>query len=174
VATLSKPTADLTRTLQLTGGGERLKTSNALTRRAGAHDSLRSPATSSVIVDVREFMSPLPAVLHMRGFTVVPVTLEVGDFVLSSSICVERKAVPDLISSLDSGRLFTQAVAMCKNYDTPVLLIEFDPDKAFALQSTADVSPEIRPHNVASKLVLLLLNFPKLRCGLRVLCDVVI
>jgi DNA excision repair protein ERCC-4 len=165
VATLSKPAAELTRTLQLTGGGERLKTGNALTRRAGGHAQLR-PRATSVIVDVREFMSPLPAVLHMRGFNVVPVTLEVADFVLSPSICVERKAVPDLISSLDSGRLFVQAVAMCKHYETPVLLVEFDPEKAFALQSTADISPEIRPHNVASKLVLLLLNFPKLRCDL--------
>ena len=30
-----------------------------------------------VVVDVREFMSHLPAVLHQQGFEVVPVTLEV-------------------------------------------------------------------------------------------------
>lgn len=91
--------------------------------------------------------------------------MQVGDFVLSPDICVERKAIPDLVSSLDSGRLYTQAVAMCKHYKTPVLLIEFDPAKAFALQSTADLGTEIRGGNLASKLVLLLLNFPKLRCA---------
>ena len=90
---------------------------------------------------------------------------QVGDFVLTSDICVERKANSDLTSSLDSGRLYTQAVAMCKHYTTPVLLIEFDPDKAFALQSMADIGTEIRGNNLASKLVLLLLNFPKLRCA---------
>lgn len=90
-------------------------------------------------------------------------SVQVADFVLTPEICVERKAIPDLVSSLDSGRLYTQAVAMCKHYKTPVLLIEFDPGKAFALQSVADLGTEIRVHNVASKLVLLLLNFPKLR-----------
>lgn len=112
-------------------------------------------------------MSPLPAVLYGRGMEVVPVTLEVGDFVLSPDICVERKAVPDLISSLDSGRLYTQAVAMCRHYATPVLLIEFDPGRAFALQAAGDLGFDIRASNVASKLIILLLNFPKMRCGPR-------
>jgi len=31
-------------------------------------------------------------------------------------------------------RLYAQAEAMCKHYKTPVLLIEFDDKKAFALQ----------------------------------------
>lgn len=31
-------------------------------------------------------------------------------------------------------RLYTQAEAMCKHYKTPILLIEFDGDKAFMLQ----------------------------------------
>lgn len=52
---------------------------NALTRTAG-----RGPSTSQtkvvprrVVVDVREFMSALPAVLHQQGFLLTPVTLEV-------------------------------------------------------------------------------------------------
>lgn len=81
-------------------------------------------------------------------------------------MCVERKAIPDLVSSLDSGRLFSQATSMSKHYTTPVLLIEFDPEKAFALQSVSDLGAEIRGANLASKLVLLLLNFPKMRCAL--------
>ena len=31
-------------------------------------------------------------------------------------------------------RLYSQAEAMCKQYKTPILLIEFDPDRAFTLQ----------------------------------------
>jgi DNA excision repair protein ERCC-4 len=92
--------------------------------------------------------------------------VQVADFVLTKDICVERKAVPDLISSLDSGRLYSQAMAMCRHYATPVLLIEFDPKKAFALQSLSDMGSEIRGYNVMSKLVILLINFPKLRCAL--------
>eukprot|EP00959_Pyramimonas_sp_CCMP1952_P259634 5428580-Pyramimonas_sp.AAC.1 len=63
---------------------------------------------TKLVVDIREFMSPLPAVLHAAGLELSPMTLEVGDYVLSPEICVERKAVPDLISSLNSGRLYNQ------------------------------------------------------------------
>lgn len=34
-------------------------------------------------------------------------------------------------------RLYHQAEAMSKQYKTPLLLIEFDPDRAFALQVRA-------------------------------------
>lgn len=34
--------------------------------------------------------------------------LQVGDYVLSPDIVVERKALPDLFSSLGSGRLYNQ------------------------------------------------------------------
>lgn len=57
-----------------------------------------------------------------------------GDYVLSPEMCVERKSIPDLRQSLASGRLYHQAEAMTQHYRLPVLLIEFDRDKAFALQ----------------------------------------
>ena len=38
------------------------------------------------------------------------------------------------ISPCPSCRLYHQAEAMCKHYKTPILLIEFDPDRAFTLQ----------------------------------------
>ena len=40
----------------------------------------------------------------------------------------------DLIGSLNNGRLYNQAVAMCRYYKRPILLIEFDPNKPFTLQ----------------------------------------
>ncbi len=64
----------------------------------------------------------------------MPITLEVGDYVLSPELCVERKSISDLRGSLASGRLYHQAEAMTKHYKTPLLLIEFEGDKAFALQ----------------------------------------
>lgn len=36
-----------------------------------------------VVVDTREFRAALPSVLHQRGIELLPVTLEVGDYVLS-------------------------------------------------------------------------------------------
>lgn len=57
-----------------------------------------------------------------------------GDYVLTPDICLERKSIPDLIQSLNSGRLYNQALAMTRHYAKPMLLIEFDKDKPFDLQ----------------------------------------
>ncbi len=66
------------------------------------------PSCETVVVDVREFRSSLPSLLHEAGLALVPVTLEVGDFVLTPEIVVERKSVSDLFGSFASGRLYTQ------------------------------------------------------------------
>jgi hypothetical protein len=49
-------------------------------------------------------------------------------------MCVERKSIDDLIGSLKSGRLYHQALMMCRHYVKPILLIEFDQNKPFDLQ----------------------------------------
>ena len=131
------------------------------TRRAGGQLSV--PTKLHLVVDVREFMSSLPSILHQSGFKLLPVTLEVGDFVLSPSMCVERKSVPDLIGSLQSGRLYNQAEAMCKHYKMPILLIEFEREKAFGLQSLGDMGSDISVTSLQSRLVLLMMAFPRLR-----------
>ena len=117
----------------------------------------------SVIVDLREFRSALPAILHNEGMQLQPVTLEVGDYVLSRDVCVERKSIPDLIGSLQSGRLYTQAESMARHYNLSTLLIEFDPERAFVLRSSNDTFSTINANSTTSKLVLLTRHFPKLR-----------
>ena len=92
-----------------------------------------------------------------------PVTLTVGDFVLSNVHCVERKSISDLFGSFASGRLYTQAEAMSKHYKCPILLIEFDPSKSFSLQNSREVGSDIRTDGVCSKMSLLILHFPRLR-----------
>lgn len=91
------------------------------------------PSSSLVIVDTRDLRSTLPYILYRSAFHVEPVTLEIGDYLLTRDICVERKSIPDLIGSLSSGRLFAQIDAMCRAYAKPVLLIEFDRDRPFHL-----------------------------------------
>ena len=53
-----------------------------------------------VIVDMREFRSELPSLLHKRGIDIEPVTLEIGDYILTPDICVERKSISDLIGEV--------------------------------------------------------------------------
>lgn len=84
------------------GGGK--KVSNEVPRVRTLPSFDRADATQ-VIVDVREFRSSLPCLLHAGAFDVVPVTITIGDYILTPEICVERKSLPDLISSFNSGRL---------------------------------------------------------------------
>ncbi|KAJ3035702.1 hypothetical protein HDV00_003463 [Rhizophlyctis rosea] len=135
---------------------------NLDTRVAGGQ-TIAAADANQVIVDVREFRSSLPSLLHARRMNLCPCTLEVGDYVLSPSLCVERKSVSDLIQSLKSGRLYTQCEAMSVHYKMPVLLIEFDRDKAFSLVTAGEVRGDISGWDVGSRLTLLVLSFPKLR-----------
>jgi len=73
------------------------------TRAAGGSAIQVTP--SQVVVDMREFRSSLPSLLHAASVVVIPAQLIVGDYVLSNDICVERKSVPDLVQSFNSGRL---------------------------------------------------------------------
>ncbi|XP_076915461.1 DNA repair endonuclease UVH1-like [Bidens hawaiensis] len=134
---------------------------NMLTRKAGGQKE--AIKQMQVIVDMREFMSSLPNVLHQKGMNIIPVTLEVGDYILCPSICVERKSIQDLFGSFASGRLYHQAEMMARYYCIPVLLIEFSQDKSFSFQSTSEISDDVTPHNIISKLSLLALHFPRLR-----------
>jgi len=138
----------------------RTQSSRRPVARSVAVSPLRGPV---VIVDVREFRSALPSMLHLNGMEVRPVTLEVGDYVLSPEVCVERKAITDLIQSLSSGRLFNQAEAMLRYYRRPALLIECEEGRPFGLVNPNELGPDISTQSVLSKLSLMLLHFPKLR-----------
>jgi DNA excision repair protein ERCC-4 len=116
----------------------------------------------NIAVDVREFRSALPSILHQGGMRLAPVTLTVGDFVLSNVHCVERKSISDLFGSFASGRLYTQAEQMSKYYACPCLLIEFDPQKTFCLQNVHELGMDIKIDSICSKMAILTMHFPKL------------
>ncbi|XP_055923295.1 DNA repair endonuclease XPF [Eupeodes corollae] len=138
--------------------------SNATTRKAGGQVDaiLESP---KIIVDMREFRSDLPCLIHKRGIEVLPVTIIIGDYILTPEICVERKSISDLIGSLNSGRLYNQCIQMQRHYTKPILLIEFDQNKPFHLQGKYMLSANTTTTNadIVKKLQLLTIHFPKLR-----------
>ncbi|KAL0106731.1 hypothetical protein PUN28_015343 [Cardiocondyla obscurior] len=131
------------------------------TRKGGMQPEVK--VISKVIVDMREFRSELPAILYTRGIKIEPVTLVVGDYILTPEICVERKSISDLIGSLLSGRLYNQAVSMTRHYAKPMLLIEFDQNKPFCFQGNYYVSKDLKNTDITTKLQLLTLHFPKLK-----------
>jgi DNA excision repair protein ERCC-4 len=77
-------------------------------------------------VDIREVRAGLLSMIYNRNINIIPITLDVGDYILTPDICVERKSISDLIGSLNSGRLYKQAEAMSRHYKKPVLLIEHE------------------------------------------------
>lgn len=137
-----------------------MEKSNSSTRKGGGEIVT---ATSKIIVDMREFRSELPSLIHRRGIDIEPVTIEVGDYILTPEICVERKSISDLIGSLQNGRLFNQATSMTRFYAKPMLLIEFDQNKPFALQGKYYMSRDIGSSDITARLQLLTIHFPKLR-----------
>ncbi|KHJ36204.1 putative mus38-like protein [Erysiphe necator] len=140
------------------------------TRIAGGGHLVATGQPPRVVVDIREFRSSLPSLLHGRNIVVVPCMLTVGDYILSPNICVERKSTRDLISSLNNGRLYYQAESMIQHYKSPMLLIEFDQNKSFTLEPFADLSGSLSSisasnanSDLQSKIVQLTLAFPQLR-----------
>ncbi|KAJ1813315.1 DNA repair protein RAD16, partial [Coemansia sp. RSA 2675] len=114
--------------------------------------------TPTIVVDVREFYSPLPSLLHAAGFNVVLRTIAVGDYILHDHLCL-----PDLIQSLRSGQLFNQAESMIAHYSYTVLLIEFEMSTSFSLQAIGSLNPDIVVNSINSQLTMLVLTFPRLR-----------
>ena len=72
----------------------------------------RNTQVSKVIVDMREFRSELPSILHKRGIRVDPVTLEVGDYILTPEICVERKSISDLIGTVLASSFWARSTCL--------------------------------------------------------------
>ncbi|KAI3406114.2 rad16 [Candida oxycetoniae] len=154
------------------------------TRIAGGAQFRTENDEMRVVVDVREFGSSLPNLLYRIGIKVIPCMITIGDYIVSPRICVERKSIPDLISSFKSGRLYNQCEQMFRYYDLPTLLIEFDENKSFSLEpfseakflkaksssssssssnaTTSSIDPKIR-QNLQSQILSLLYSFPKLK-----------
>lgn len=81
-------------------------------------------ASALVAVDPRE--RSLARMLEAMGVGVTLRVLEVGDYVVSDRVAIERKTANDFIDSLiDPGRnLFGQIRDLARTYDRPILILE--------------------------------------------------
>ena len=77
-----------------------------------------------ITVDHREYRSNVVKNLAVKDVYVEPSQLDVGDYVLSSRIGVERKNVDDFLESLVDGKLFKQIANLRDAYSRPVLILE--------------------------------------------------
>lgn len=79
-----------------------------------------------VFADTREQTSEVIGIIRAHGAVVNVKNLEVGDFICSDRVVIERKTTDDFIQSVIDGRLFEQLSAMSKNFECPVLIVEGD------------------------------------------------
>jgi Fanconi anemia group M protein len=79
-----------------------------------------------IVVDHREYRSNVVRNLTVKGTSVEPQQLDVGDYILSSRIGVERKKTEDFLESLIGGKLFKQIARLRDTYSRPIMIIEGD------------------------------------------------
>ncbi len=77
----------------------------------------------TVYVDTRELAQFVDKLRH-RGALVEVKQLDIGDFVVSDEIVIERKTIDDFVKSVYDGRLFKQISNMTNKYPRPILIIQ--------------------------------------------------
>ena len=115
----------------------------------------------TIIVDIREFRSELPFHLFNNNFKLIPKQIEIGDFILSPNIAVERKSIIDLIGSLKSRRINKQVQNMLRKYQKAVLLIECYSTNGFEQYDVSKAESLIKSH--IDSLTALICEFPQLK-----------
>jgi Fanconi anemia group M protein len=115
-----------------TGGGDEGGTNDGRGEADGESEAVVATAegaegTIEVVVDQRELDSHIARDLSRReGVTTRLETLEVGDYVLSDRVVVERKSVEDFLDTLTGGdrSMFEQVGAAARHYARPVVIVE--------------------------------------------------
>jgi Fanconi anemia group M protein len=83
-----------------------------------------SERKTKIIADTREFNSDVVRELSRKGIVVDSMQLDVGDYILSDRLAVERKESKDFLKSLMDGRLFSQLKLLKSAYINPILVLE--------------------------------------------------
>ncbi|SIR93974.1 DEAD/DEAH box helicase [Natronorubrum thiooxidans] len=82
-----------------------------------------------VVADQREMDATIARELSKREQIEIRLeTLDVGDYILSDRVVVERKSVADFVDSLVNGdrSVFEQVGAMARHYSRPIVVVEGD------------------------------------------------
>jgi ERCC4-type nuclease len=77
-----------------------------------------------IIADDRETASRVPHYLKEFGAIVNFHRLEVGDYIISDKVCIERKSGEDFVGSIINNRVFQQAEEMKNNFSRAIIIVE--------------------------------------------------
>lgn len=92
----------------------------------GTASGENSAESLKIVIDHRETKSGVAKILDRLGMELIFAALEIGDYVVSDRLAVERKRTDDFTSSLVDGKrnLFVQLSDLARVYEKPVLIIE--------------------------------------------------
>ncbi|OQX21763.1 MAG: hypothetical protein BWK75_02450 [Candidatus Altiarchaeales archaeon A3] len=76
-----------------------------------------------IYADIRERNTEIYKILNEKADVIVR-QLEVGDYILSENVCVERKTAADFLESIVDKRLLEQAQNLVRNFVTPIIIME--------------------------------------------------
>jgi len=96
------------------------------------------PKRLHVYVDQRERNSGIAKKLSEMGVEVRIHQMEVGDYMVSEGVAIERKTVSDFLQSLIDKRLMEQMSNLSRNFEVPLLIIEGD---NFSLYTERNIHP---------------------------------
>ena len=90
-----------------------------------------------IYADHREENSGIIAELRKKeSLDVQTKQLDMGDFLLSNEVIVERKTIKDLLQSVVDGRLFAQLHALANSdYEKPLMIIEGFDEELYSLRN---------------------------------------
>lgn len=84
----------------------------------------------TVFADTREIGSNVTR--HLKGMADVrEKKLDVGDYIVSDRVCLERKTIQDFLQSVTDQRIFRQLENLSCSYEKPVLIMEGNPELLF-------------------------------------------
>lgn len=89
-----------------------------------------------IFVDSREQASNVVRELSKYENVSIKVKqLEIGDYVLSDEVIVERKTIEDFLTSMLDGRLFSQLIDLSANCKKPLMIVEGNKQELFSLRN---------------------------------------
>ena len=81
----------------------------------------------TITCDHRETASAVVRNLSLIGVKLNLEQLEIGDYIISERVGIERKSAQDFNDSIKDGRLFKELFDLRNNFEIPILLLEGDP-----------------------------------------------
>jgi Fanconi anemia group M protein len=88
-----------------------------------------------IIADQRESRTKTYEWLKSFDATIIEKQLDVGDYIVSDRVGIERKTITDFLQSILNQRLFRQLEGLCKSFDKPLMILEGDQRTLFSARN---------------------------------------